>query len=143
MSTDDNKNIARRFIEEVMAGGKMDAVDSLVTADFRPHSWGNMPAGTAAFKQAMKRVAAGLSDTRMIIEDMIAEGDKVAVRLTAHGVHKGEFMGMKPTGKAYTIPEIHIFRIQGGKISEHWREADMLGMMQQLGALPQPQKKAS
>jgi hypothetical protein len=71
----------------------------------------------------------------MKIEDIIAEGDRVAVRLTAHAVHEGELMGMPASGKAYTISEIHIFRIKDGKVTEHWREADLLGMMRQLGAL--------
>ena len=74
----------------------------------------------------------------MTIEDIIAEGDRVAVRLTAHAVHKGQFMGISATGKAYTISEIHIFRIADGKVVEHWREADLLGMMHQLGVMPTP-----
>ena len=72
----------------------------------------------------------------MTIEDVIAEGDKVVVRLTSHGRHAGEFMGMPASGKEYDISEIHIFRIADGKVAEHWRDADMLGMMRQLGALP-------
>ena len=74
----------------------------------------------------------------MTIEDMIAEGDRVAVRLSSHAVHSGDFMGMPASGKAYTIPEIHIFRIRDRQVVEHWREADMISMMKQLGAMPEP-----
>jgi predicted ester cyclase len=66
---------------------------------------------------------------------MIAEGGEVAVRLTSHAVQVGEFMGLPPSGKAYTIGEIHIFRIRDGRVSEHWHQADFLGMMRQLGAI--------
>ena len=92
-------------------------------------------------KQAVKRVSAGLSDISMKIEDMISQDDKVAVRLTAHARHQGDFMGLPATGKSYTISETHIFHIRDGKVAEHWRDADMLGLMQQLGALPEPSRK--
>jgi predicted ester cyclase len=68
--------------------------------------------------------------------DIIAEGDKVAVRATLHGVHRGEGMGMPPTGKEVTVPLIIIYRIHGGKVVEHWLQADQAGMMQQLGEAP-------
>jgi steroid delta-isomerase-like uncharacterized protein len=83
----------------------------------------------------MKRVFAGLSDVRMTIDDAVAEGDKVVVRLTAHAVQSGEFMGMPASGKPYEIQEIHVFRVRDGKIAEHWGQADLLGMMRQLGAM--------
>ena len=136
MSLEANKAIVRRFIEEVFNAGDAAAVDELVDPGFTPHSWGDMPAGPDALKQAMKRVFAGLSDNRMKIEDTIAEGDRVAVRLTSRALHTGDFMGMPASGKAYTIGEIHIFRVRDGRIVEHWREADMLGMLQQLGVIP-------
>jgi len=134
MGTQENKVLVRRFIDEVFVKGNPDAVDKLVTTDFTPHSWGKMPSGIEPLKQAIRRVHAGLTDVNFKIEDMIAEEDRIAVRVTAHGTHTGEFMGMPATGKAYTISETHIFHVRDGKIAEHWRDADMLGMMQQLGA---------
>jgi predicted ester cyclase len=70
------------------------------------------------------------------IEDMVAEGDKVAARFTARGVHRGAFMGLRPMGKSITMTGIEIFRIEDGKIAELWGEANLLGLMQQLGILP-------
>jgi steroid delta-isomerase-like uncharacterized protein len=137
MSVAQHKQIARRFIDEVF-GGRYESVDELVAEDFQGHSWGPMPLGRDGLKDAMQRVSEGLSDHSMTIEDMIAEGDRVAVRLTSHGRHTGTFMGMPATGKAYTISETHIFRIRDGRVVEHWRDGDMLGLMQQLGALPRP-----
>jgi steroid delta-isomerase-like uncharacterized protein len=134
MGAHESKVVVRRFIDEIFVKGNADAVDKLVTSDFTPHSWGRMPPGIEPLKDAIKRVRAGLSDVGMKIEDVIAEEDKVAVRLTARGRHTGEFMGLPASGKDYTISETHIFHLRDGKISEHWRDADMLGLMRQLGA---------
>jgi steroid delta-isomerase-like uncharacterized protein len=135
MTLDENKAVAKRFIQEVFVETDERAVDELTSPDFLPHSWPGVERGIEGLKQAQRRVSAGLEDARMTIEDVIAEGDKVVVRLTSHGRHAGEFMGMPASGKAYDISEIHIFRIADGKVAEHWRDADMLGMMRQLGAL--------
>jgi steroid delta-isomerase-like uncharacterized protein len=143
MSNAANKALVRRFIEEVFVASRPDAVDELVADDFTPHSWSGVGPGREPLKQAQQRISQGLADARMTIEEMIAEGDLVAVRLTSHGRHAGDFMGMPSSGKEYTIGEIHIFRIRDGKVAEHWREADMLGMLQQLGAMPEPMQKAS
>ena len=138
MTLDQNKAIAKRFIQEVFVNADERAVDQLTAPDFVPHSWPGVEPGVESLKAAQRRVAAGLEDARMTIEDVIAEGDKVAVRLTSHGRHAGDFMGMPASGKEYDISEIHIFRIEGGKVAEHWRDADMLCMLRQLGALPEP-----
>jgi steroid delta-isomerase-like uncharacterized protein len=143
MSNAATKALVRRFIEEVFVASRPDAVDELVADDFTPHSWSGVGPGREPLKQAQQRISQGLADARMTIEEMIAEGDLVAVRLTSHGRHAGDFMGMPSSGKEYTIGEIHIFRIRDGKVAEHWREADMLGMLQQLGAMPEPMQKAS
>jgi predicted ester cyclase len=143
MTLEENKDIARRFIQRVFVEAEPAAVDELASEDFMPHSWGQMPPGRDSLKAAQKRVTQGISDARMTIEDLIAEGDKVAVRLFSHGRHTGEFMSVPASGKEYDISETHIFRITGGKVVEHWLNADMLGLMQQIGALPAPATSGS
>lgn len=138
MTLDQNKAIAKRFIQEVFVEADERAADELTSPAFVPHSWPGVEPGVESLKGAQRRVSAGLEDARMTIEDVIAEGDKVAVRLTSHGRHAGEIMGMPASGKEYDISEIHIFRIEDGRVAEHWRDADMLGMLRQLGALPEP-----
>lgn len=138
MTLEENKAIAKRFIEEVFVKQDEAAADQLAAPDFTPHSWGHIGPGIENLKQAQRRVSAGLSDAQMKVEDIIAEGDKVVVRLSSHARHSGDFMGMPASGRDYTIPEIHIFRIEDGKVAEHWREADMLGLMQQIGAMDKP-----
>ena len=78
----------------------------------------------------------GMPDLRVVIEDMIADGDKVAVRYTLEGTHKGELFGVPPTGQHVSIKSIAIERVSDGKIREHWRVTDSLDMMQQLGVIP-------
>ncbi|MEO8511184.1 MAG: ester cyclase [Chloroflexota bacterium] len=133
-----NKALVRRFIDEIFLKGDFGAVDELLTDDFTPHTWGDMKPGRDGLKEAIARVSAGLSDTKMTIDDVIAEGDRVAVRLTSSATQSGDFMGMPPSGKRYEIGEIHIFRLREGRVAEHWHQADFMGMMRQLGATPQP-----
>jgi steroid delta-isomerase-like uncharacterized protein len=128
-----NKAIVRRFIDEIFLGGNFDSVDELLTEDFLPHTWGSMQPGRDGLKEAIQRVQAGISDERMQIHDIIAEGDRVAVRLTSSATHTGDFMGMPASGKRYEIGEIHIFRLEDGRVAEHWHQADFMGMMKQLG----------
>ena len=135
-SIDANKELVRRFVQEIFVDGNANAVDELVSEDFVPHTWPSTGDGRGDLKRAVERVSKGLSDAAFTIEDMIAEADRVAVRLTAGARQTGEFMGMPPSGKSYRIGEIHIFRIRDGKISEHWHQFDSMGMMSQLGALP-------
>lgn len=131
-----NKAVARQVVERIFVAREPAAVDELLTDDFTPHTWGRTAPGKAAMLGAIERTSAGLSDVRMTIEDVIAEDDRVVVRLTAHAVQSGEFMGMPASGKAYDIGEIHIFRIRDGKVSEHWHQADLMGMMAQLKGAP-------
>lgn len=136
MRTDDNKALVRRFIDEVFLAGRFDAVDRLVAEDFTAHTWGPTPVGRDGLKAAIERVKAGLSDPAMTIEDVVAEDDRVVVRLVSSATQSGQFMGLPPTGRRYEIGEIHIFRVRDGQVAEHWHEADFLGMLRQLGALP-------
>jgi predicted ester cyclase len=139
MSVDTNKALARRFIEHVFVAGHADAVDDLVTPSFVSH--GLPGTGPEVMKAAIARVAPPLTDSSMVIEDSVGEGDRIAIRLTSSAVQSGLFMGMAPTGKRYTIEELHLFRIEDGRIAEHWHQGDMLGMMRELGVLPDPSKK--
>ena len=135
--TDDNKAIVRRFVEEIFVRGRKETVDELLDDDFVAHTWPSTTGNPKDdLKAAVDRAAAGLSDPRFTIEDLIAEGDQVAARLTTGATQTGEFMGMPPTGKRYEIEEIHWFRLRDGKVVEHWHQFDQMGLMKQLGAMP-------
>jgi steroid delta-isomerase-like uncharacterized protein len=134
MGVEENKAVVRRFVDEVFVRGSGEVVDELVADDFVGHTWGN--ADRDGLRAAMGRVAQALADVAFTIEDVIAEGDRVAVRLTASGRQVGEFMGRPATGRSYEIGEIHVFRLRDGRIVEHWHQHDQLGMLRQLGAMP-------
>ena len=135
MSTESNKAVVRRFIDAAFVKGNPESVE-LVSESFIPHTWPSVEPGRESLKQTVVRMAGGLSDVAFDVEDVIGEGDRVAVRVTARATHKGDFMGIPAAGKSYEIAEIHIFRLEDGLIAEHWHVADMLGMMKQIGAMP-------
>lgn len=136
MTTDQNKTIVRRFIDEIFVQGRSGTIDELLADDFVPHTWPSTGHPKDDLKSATSRAHGALTNPRFTIDDMIAEGDQVAVRLTTSATQTGEFMGMPPTGKTYEIEEIHVFRLRDGKIAEHWHQFDQMGMMKQLGAMP-------
>jgi steroid delta-isomerase-like uncharacterized protein len=127
-----NKALIRRFVHEVFEESKLQAIDELVADGFVSHTWPSKGDGKADLKAATERIAQALSDPDFTIEDMIAEEDRVAVRLTASATQVGEFMGMAASGRRYTVGEIHVFRVVDGKITEHWHQLDAMGMMSQL-----------
>jgi steroid delta-isomerase-like uncharacterized protein len=133
MDLEENKTLVRRFVEQVFEQLRPEAVDELVADDFVSHTYPPTDDGKAYLRQATQRMAKTLSDIRFVVEDMIAEDDRVAVRLTAGGTAIGDVMGVPAAGKSYEIGEIHIFRIRDGKIVEHWHQYDAAGMMRQLG----------
>jgi steroid delta-isomerase-like uncharacterized protein len=135
-TTADNTALVRRFVDEIFVAGRPEAVDELLDDAFVGHTWPSTGDPKADLKAAIERVSTGLADPEFTIEDVIAEGDRVAVRLTSAATHVGEFMGMPATGKRYSIQEIHIFRVADGKVVEHWHQFDQMGMMRQLGLMP-------
>jgi len=137
MSVEENKAIARRIYEEFNKRN-LDVYYELHTADYVFHQPDGQELGLEAFKQAAATILSATPDYHQTIEDLIAEGDKVVVRFTATATHSSEFMGIAPTGKRVTWMGIEVLRISGGKLAEAWVVDDMLGLMQQIGAIPTP-----
>jgi len=139
MSTEDNKELVRRLLEEVTNQRNLAAVDQLVTPNFVGYFTSFPPVqGAEGLKQAISTVLTAFPDFHFTFDDMIAEADKVVARLTIRGGHTGALMGIPPTGKQITISALHIYRVAGGKLVEGWVNSDDLGMMQQLGVVPAP-----
>lgn len=137
MSTEENKAIVRQLVDEVQNQGKFEVVDDLVAPSFVNHSAPpGVPADREGVKQVMMAFRIAFPDGHMTIEEMIAEADKVVTRKTFHGTHEGPFMGVPPAGKQVRLGLIDILRLEDGRVVEHWLEADMLGLLQQLGAIP-------
>jgi predicted ester cyclase len=127
-----NKEVAREVIDRIFVRGEDAAIDELIAADFQPYTFGPMPPGRDGLREGMRRAHSGVSDSEFTIHDMIAENDRVAVRLTTSARHTGPFMGMAPTGRRYSIDEIHIFGIRNGQVVDHWHAFDRADLMRQL-----------
>jgi steroid delta-isomerase-like uncharacterized protein/deazaflavin-dependent oxidoreductase (nitroreductase family) len=135
MTTEDNKALVRRFYEE---GVHNPAIfDELLTPTYVLHLPGSPSiAGIEQAKQLMVAYTSAFPDLQLTTEDVVAEGDRVAIRNTWRGTHHGAFQGLPPTGKHVTFSGSDFFRFVGGKIAEQWADLDALGLMQQLGSIP-------
>ena len=137
MSIEENKAIGRRWVEEIWDKGNLAAFDELLAPQFVcNYAPPEVPLGPEGYKQTVNLYRTALPDMHYTVDEMVAEGDKVAVRWNGRGTHEGSLMGIAPTGKQVTITGISILRIAGGKVVEEWGEMDMLGVLQQLGAIP-------
>ena len=133
----ENKDFVRHLVDEVQNKHNLDVIEELHSPDFVNRSaFPGIPSNREGTRQVMTAMLASFPDMHVTIHDQIAEGDKVVTRKTLHATHKGEFMGVPATGKSVSIEVIDIIRVQGGKAVEHWAVVDMLGVMQQIGAVP-------
>ena len=140
MSTEQNKALVRQMVEEIFNRGNIGRADEFMTPDFVERE--ELPPGVPRDREGVKQLTAALRgafpDFRATIDDMVAEGDKVVMRMTWRGTQKGEFMGVPPTGKSVSFGVIDIIRVAGGKFVEYWGQMDSMSLMQQLGAIPAP-----
>lgn len=140
--SEQNKAFVRRLIEEVIGRGNFDLVDELVAADYVGHTPFPEINSREGHKQFFIALRRAFPDLEVTVNDQLAEGDKVVTRWTARGTHKGEFMGIPPTGKSAVMTGIDIDRIANGKLAECWTNSDDMGLMQQLGVIPAPGQTA-
>jgi predicted ester cyclase len=136
MSTEENKALVRRFYEEIDRGN-LEAMDELVAEDYIDHSPPPFPVGPGreGLKDAFK-LFWGATPGRHVIEDQIAEGDRVVTRLTAFGKHEGDLPGAPRTGNEMQMTAVTIHRIANGKLAEKWSNKDELALLQQLEVIP-------
>jgi predicted ester cyclase len=130
----------RRFIQEVVNGGNVAAIDDLMPPDLIEHEPlpPGMPQNREGVKELFTTLHQAFPDLEAAVEDEVVQGDKVVFRMTWQGRQDGDFFGIPPTGKRVTYSVIDIVRVVGGKVVEHWGLTDQLGLMQQLGGIPQP-----
>ena len=138
MSLEENKALVRRWVE-LWNAGDAAAIAELVTPDYVRHdSNGPEVGGPAAERQLVEMYRTAFPDLHFTIEHLVAEGDLVVARLTVRGTHRGELLGVPPTGRPITLAAMDLYRIRDGKIAEQWVMLDALGLLQQLGAIPAP-----
>lgn len=139
MSTEENKALVRRFVEEFWNEGNMGVADELMAPDVQIH----IPTGEIVDLDGLKSFAGtfrkSFPDWHSTFEELVAEGERVAERWTGRGTHRGELQGIAPTGKRVEAPGSVFYRIVGGKIVEFRGQLDMMGLMQQLGIISSSQ----
>ena len=133
----DNKDLARSFFEEADRGR---TPVELLTSDFTAHFPGLPPMDQEAYDQFEVMIRSAFSGIAHPIDDVVAEDDRVAVRLQLEGTHTGEFMGVPASGQAISAEGTAFLRITDGAIAQFWGFVDQLGLMQQIGGLPAPQQ---
>ena len=134
------KEASRGFFEEVWNKGNLDALDKYLSPDFVQHdpaAPGGEVRGTDGMKLYIATFRNAFPDLRFAIDQIVAEGDYVAVRWTAAGTHKGSFMGIEPTGKYGTVTGMVLTRFADGKFAESYVSKDDLGMFQIIGKVPE------
>jgi len=137
--SENNKAVVRRLFEELWNKGNLSVADQLFTPNYTHHdsSSPDFGHGPESERQRATLYRTAFPDLRLTIEDLIAEGDTVMARWTCHGTHKGELNGIAPTGKPFTISGVTSARLLNGKLAEGYVNWDALGMMQQIGVVPQ------
>jgi predicted ester cyclase len=140
----ENSQVTRRVLKELFEEGDLAATEELIHPDFVNHEAppGN-PQGPEGLKETITWLHGLWGPMHADIEDEICEGDKVVARVTMHGRHLGEFLGQPPSGREFATEQIHIYRLQDGKVVEHWSVRDDLGQALQLGLFPAPAGSAS
>lgn len=139
MSTEQNKAVFRRIVEEGLNKNDTKVIDELFASNLVDH---DLPPGTPPGPEGSKGKFAyfmsAFPDIHFTFEGEVAEGDKVAGRGYFTGTHKGEFQGVPPTGKKINVKFMDVWRFENGKLVEYWGQPDVMGLMQQLGAIPSP-----
>lgn len=133
-----NKAVYGRFLQEVFNEGRLDKVDELVSPEYVFHDAPpGTPQGPEAIRQVVTMFRNAFPDLKITIEEMVAEGDKVCVRATTRGTHRGTLFGVPATNKAVTMTGLTMVTITDGRVVESWVKNDVMGLMKQLGAGPQ------
>ena len=139
MSTEQNKELCRRLYTAVSTGD-YDVLDQIVVPNFVENEMvaPGMPAGREGLKTLFRMIRQAMPDMVMTPEEIVAEGDRVAIRAVMTGTQTGEFMGLPPSGKHVEITVMDLDRIENNQFAEHWGVGDMMALMTQIGAIPTP-----
>lgn len=137
--SEDNKAVVRRWFEEVWNQGREATIDELFPVEGVAHGLGDSESdvrGPEEFKPFAANIRGSIPNTQIRVEDILSEGDRVAVRVTLQGTHTGQGLGVPPTGRSVSVQGIIILRMVDGQIVEAWNSYDQLGLLRQVGALP-------
>jgi steroid delta-isomerase-like uncharacterized protein len=132
----DNKAPIKRLFAEVLNQGRLDLLDELIGEAYtEPNPVPGQLPGAPGIKAKLQALRRAFPDLRFILEDLIGEGERVAARYHWEGTQQGEFMGLQPTGKKVSVRGMDFYRLENGRIVEHWDNVDEIGLLRQLGAI--------
>jgi steroid delta-isomerase-like uncharacterized protein len=138
-ASDGNKELLKRFFDEVINGRNLDLIDELLSDDFVEHEeFPGIPPTREGVKQTFTMFYTAFPDIHFRVDDMLAEGDLVAARVTITGTHEGEFMGVPATGRSVEIAAMDFVSFRDGKATAHRGVSDTVSLLQQLGVMPPP-----
>ena len=133
MTSEENKSVVRRWAEEVWGGRNPAVIEELFAPDYAVNG---EVLGTEGVRHSAEWLRATLGDPELTIEDLVSEGDKVVMRWTMRGEHRGKFLGVAATGRRVLLEGINVYRLAGGKIAENHEVVDLYDLLRQLGAAP-------
>ena len=136
MSTDQNKKIVQQLFNDAINARNLSVADEVIAPGFVNHGMQSPTNGPEGFIQVIQQFTNSFPDMKVQLEEVIAEGETVATRGSWKGTHKGNFMGIPATDKQVHVSYIDIWKVRDGKCVENWVQMDMVGLMQQLGAIP-------
>ncbi|RJP82317.1 MAG: ester cyclase [Candidatus Zixiibacteriota bacterium] len=136
------RQIARKFMEEIIGQGKTDQVEQVVDSNFVLHdpTWPHDVHGPEGLKEFVAELRGAFPDLQQTVDQLVVEGDLVACRWTATGTHRGELFEIPPTGKEVCMGGMDILRLANNRIVEDWSYWDALGLLQQVGAITEPEE---
>jgi len=135
MSTEQNKQLVRRLIEEGFNQGREAVIDELVSPKYRSQEEGMEAMGSEGLKELMRSFRTAFPDLHLQVEHILAEGDKVMTWAVFTGTHLGPLEAVPPTGKKVMVKDVDLWKLEGGKVVESWAHFDQPGLLQQLGVL--------
>ena len=136
MSSERNKALIRRLFDEVLNAGNFGLLDQLIGASYVEHNpVSKQAAGAAGIRERIQTMRTAFPDLRFVVDELIAEGEFVAARYHWQGTHKGTFLGIAPTGRRLSVRGMDFYRLEDGRLIEHWDTVDEFGMLSQLGDL--------
>jgi steroid delta-isomerase-like uncharacterized protein len=139
VSAENNRAGVQRYYDEVFNERKVDLVDQLAVEDYVEHDpFPGQGNGRSDLKARVQTILSAFNPTHFTVADLVSEGNRVVVRWSQTGIHSGNFMGIPPTGREFTIAGIDIHELRDGRMAEHWHVVDQLALLQQLGVIPMP-----
>lgn len=136
MSSERNKALIQRLFDEVLNAGNFGLLDQLIGASYVEHNpVANQAAGAAGVRDRIRDLRKAFPDLRFVLDELVGEGEVVAARYHWQGTHKGTFLGIAPTGRRLSVRGMDFYRLEDGRVIEHWDVVDEFGMLSQLGDL--------